>query len=1024
MKQTTLGLDLGITSIGWAYISEEDGKFELNGWGSRIFEAGMDDDIDSGKGVSRCAERRSKRALRIQYRRRRKRKKDLIICLKENGLLPENPSPEFFTPLDRKLLQTFSGVAQRPAAHVLSYLYRKAALDRPLEPHELGRVLFHLAQRRGYKSNRKKDLKDPKNGVVKKGISQLRQLIENTGARTLGEYFSTLDAESERIRSRYTDRSMYEEEFRKICAAQRQLIPPEVEKKLFRIIFYQRPLKSCKHLVRRCPVYPEEHGCSYLREEAQLFRIYTTVNHLRIECKGVIRPLTPDEREAVIAVLNGFSGALNQIGMISLKQLAKQIRLKKGEVFTLSDEEKEIYGNVLHTQLFRAFGERAEHLPEPEREKFFHDLTSIEKEDTLKRRLTSYWKLEPEKSEEVARMAPPSDYCAYSLKALKELLPDLEAGIALNAIKKVNHPVHMQILDRLPRLDSPECRIELRNPVVHRVLTELRNVVNALIARYGKLDRIRIELARNLKNTNREREQDALRMREREKQRQTTAEKIAQEAGIENPSRKDVEKVLLAEECDYHCPYTGKGFSMTELLHGMTIQVEHIIPFSRSFDDSFSNKTLCETSANGAKNNRTPFEAFSGERYQEILERVKHFKGPMAERKLELFKLEKVDSQEFLERNLNDTRYASKLAEKYLALLYGGEINPAGKRVIFTTSGRCTAMLRRAWGGNYLLGEGEKIRFDHRHHAIDALTIALTTPELVRRIAGMTEEQRRKFRELKQPCLGNAIYRQAEKQLENAAVSHHTLNKLRGAFHKDTFYSKVYCSEGATCRHCRIPLAGVDARDLPDIIDPAIKKLVAEKLGVPVENLGNVDQKKLKIFQDRENLPVLKDRCGNPVNTISKVRVAKNFETRTIGSGQNRRHVANKNNYLLAVFARLDAAGNETAWEGEVVPLLDARQRHDKGLAPFEKNRDGLQFKFTLKKGDIVLWEKDGKALLCIVRGISLPQFSLVPVRDARMQKELKQAHEWFTPTLSGAFNGKMKKYRMNLFGELQRAND
>ena len=83
-----------------------------------------------------------------------------------------------------------------------------------------------------------------------------------------------------------------------------------------------------------------------------------------------------------------------------------------------------------------------------------------------------------------------------------------------------------------------------------------------------------------------------------------------------------------------------------------------------------------------------------------------------------------------------------------------------------------------------------------------------------------------------------------------------------------------------------------------------------------------------------------------------------------------------------------------------------------------------MKFKFSLQKGDIVSWAKDDKEQICVIRGISLPQFSCIPVNDARMQKELKAAKAWFTPTLSAAFKGNMRKFKMNIFGELQRAND
>lgn len=1031
------GLDLGISSIGWAVVEEKGKEFDLLNWGSRIFEPGMDgsiDDIQSGKGKSLCTNRRLKRALRVQYRRRRERREKIIALLTEFGLLPSPLTPAFFTEIDKRLLMTFPKEMRPRVAHVLPYLYRKKALDQPLRKDELGRALFHLAQRRGYKSNRKVDLKDSEEtGVVQSDIDKLKADMAKAGARTLGEFFCTVDPEEERIRTRYTDRGMFEQELAAICKAQRHLVSEAQEERLAEAFFFQRKLKSNAGLVGACSIYPEEKRCSYKKEEAQRFRIYTTLNHLRIRSGNGIRQMTGDERTRVLNTLDGFSPLMTAKGTVPLSKLAKAAMLPKGEKFTLTDEgEKEIPGNELKAILRRVFGDRAEKLTSDEQQAFLHDLDSIEKSEILEKRLKGHWNLAPEQVDAAMRTALPDGYCAYSLKALKELLPDLEAGIPLATVQKANYPhIVSDALDELPLLDlegSLCCNPEighalrnLRNPIVHRVLTELRRVVNALVARYGKPDMIRLELARDLKSTNKERERITKQNFEREKERAAIAAKIAKEAGIEKPSKNDILKVMLAEECNYTCPYTGKPFSMYDLLHGKSIHIEHIIPFSRSFDDSFRNKTLCEASANSAKNNKTPFEAFAGsEKYQEILERVRHFTGTFADKKLELFELETVDSDGFLERELNDTRYASKIASQYLALLYGGLVDPAGKRRIFTVSGGCTAMIRRAWGGNYLLGEGEKVRADHRHHAIDALTIAITDPSMIKTIAGMTPEERRARREAMKPLLENTLYLQAKEKLASCAVSHHMVNKIRGALHKETIYSKDY-GDGQGVRHERVPLADLALKDIPKIVDPAIRAIVEEKLGICEGNDAPPD---LKIFKDPANLPVLKDASGKAVNTIKKVRVLRTQTTRTIGEGDRKREVANGANYLLAVFARLDGNGNETAWEGEIVSLMDAVLRKQAGKPLFEKDKPGLKFKFTLRKGDIVTICKDGKDLTCIIRGISLPQFSMTPVADARKQKDLKSAKVWFTPTLTAARQWNLRKVRQDLFGELRRAND
>jgi len=756
--------------------------------------------------------------------------------------------------------------------------------------------------------------------------------------------------------------------------------------------------------------------------EAQLFRIYDTVSNLRVVCKGQVRSLTDDERLKAVEVLNGFSDLCNKQGKVALSKLQKAIGLGKGEKFSLGDDEKEIYANELHNILYRAFGDKAALLDDQTKERFFNDLRSIEKNEVLHKRLTEYWQLSEEKAAEVSSIALPDKYSAFSLKALREMLPDLQNGVRLSDWLRLNN--HTLIADKefdlLPLFEKSG--IELRNPIVHRVLIEMRRVVNSIVERYGKPDRIHVELARDLKATNEERQKIDARNKQREKERAAITRRIIEETGLEKISRNDILKVMLADECDFTCPYSGKRFSMSELLNGGLVHIEHIIPYSRSFDDSFANKTLCINKLNAQKSNNTPYEAFGNSAdYPEMLERVRHFKGIYAERKLELFKLDKVEPSDFLERNLNDTRYASKLAMQYLAMLYGGVVDKAGKRRVFAIAGGCTALIRRAWGGNYLLGEGEKVRDDHRHHAVDAMTIALTTPALVQEVARMTPERRREFEKKTQHFIDSNFYQQAKAMLEDCAVSHHVVNKMRGALHKETIYSQDY-SNGDSIRHERVELNALSAKDIKQIVDPAVKNIILDKLGVA--NDYEVTDAMLKIFGDKANYPQMLDRNGNAVNTIKKVRISRRVQTRTIGKGDGKREVANGANYILAIFAKLNAQGEEIGWEGEVITLMDAVQKKQRKEPLFEKNRPGMKFKFSLQKGDIVKITKDGEEQLCIIRGVSLPQFSCCPIKDARKQQDLKVAHCWYTPTTTAAFNWKMQKYNMNVFGELQIAHD
>lgn len=202
-----LGLDLGATSLGWAVIETANGApIAIRKCGVRIFEAGVEGSIEQGKDASRAAARRGARLARRQLWRRARRTRKVFIALQHLGLLPPSEANdsaarhEVLHQLDQQLRDKFPITDAPGSAHVLPYQLRAKAATEPVERHELGRALYHLAQRRGYLSNRKAAEKtDEEEGVVKQGIGELAAKLEG---RTLGQYFATLDPLEQRIRQR------------------------------------------------------------------------------------------------------------------------------------------------------------------------------------------------------------------------------------------------------------------------------------------------------------------------------------------------------------------------------------------------------------------------------------------------------------------------------------------------------------------------------------------------------------------------------------------------------------------------------------------------------------------------------------------------------------------------------------------------------------------------------------------------------------------------------------------------------
>ena len=204
--QYILGLDLGPASIGWAIIALENGEpAAVTAAGVRRFEAGVQGDIEAGRDESRATQRRDARSPRRQTWRRQWRERKIFRILSAAGLLPASALPgntddspdarhKLFLDLDKKLRKQHVPAHDRIAAHVLPYRLRGLALDEKLDLHAVGRALYHLSQRRGYKSNRKALKEDDDRGVVNKGISELAKAISDASARTLGEFFAGLCA--------------------------------------------------------------------------------------------------------------------------------------------------------------------------------------------------------------------------------------------------------------------------------------------------------------------------------------------------------------------------------------------------------------------------------------------------------------------------------------------------------------------------------------------------------------------------------------------------------------------------------------------------------------------------------------------------------------------------------------------------------------------------------------------------------------------------------------------------------------
>ncbi len=1045
-KKCVLGLDLGTNSVGWALLEEgRDGPERIVDLGVRIFEAGVEGDIESGKDESRAKARRDARLVRRQTERRSRRRRKTACLLQRHGLLPkgglkqDSSRDAIIKSFDADVYLKYAAAVRKKKKDILQtldqlpYFLRARALDEPLEPFELGRAFYHLSQRRGFLSNRKAPTKDgEEEGQVKQGISELAQEIEQSGARTLGEYFAGLDPHEHRIRKRWTARTMYEQEFEAIWTAQAKhhpkILTAAFKKQLYKSIFRQRPLKSQKGLVGRCELEEGARRAPWASFIAQRFRLLQKVNDLKIVGPAPFfeeRGLSPEERTLLIDLLA-------QTGDAEFTKIRKELGLERGSTFNLErGGEKKLKGDTTTARLRGVFGGRWDALTEDQKEAVLHDVYSIQNEKALASRGVRAWKLSKADAEKLSKTAIEEGYCSLSRKAIERMLPEMEQGVPYATARLHAYPGRDRSIPvgRLPYIDDRDnVNIELRNPAVHRVLSETRKVVNAILDKHGLPGCIRIELARDLKKSRSDRAEIWKKNRQNEQLREKARAKIIKEAVIPQPSREDILRVQLAEECDWTCPYTGKHISMKALVgKDSQFDIEHIIPYSRCLDNSFTNKTLCYHEENrNRKQNKTPQEAYTPDEMDAIVARVKSFKGDRraVAAKLGRFLTTSLDAFDtFSNRQLNDTRYASTLAAQYLGMLYGGQIDANDTRRIQAGRGQVTSDLRMAWGLNGILGDGgTKTRDDHRHHAIDAVAIALTDAKTVKALStanskGYAEGRRNWWKNVPQPWDG--FLTELTEAVNGIVVSHRVSRKVNGPMHDETNYGKPYMDDkDKPCCHVRKPLASLSANRIDDIVDPVVRQAVRRKL----EELGGDPA---KAFKDEQNLPYLTTHDGRKI-PIRKARIRVVASAKTIGKGSRERHVLLNANHHAEIIEITDKKGN-AKWDDIIVDRYTAMRRLLKHEPIIQhEHGEGKRFVMSLTQGDVLLIkDDDDNEQLVIVRSVSKKDYCFVRLTEARLKKDIVAAGKWVRFQSFSLFQSRfIKKLHLTPLGEMRDSND
>lgn len=1020
MNTTTkyrLGLDLGSNSLGWIALglrendkSKTDEPFGILASGVRMFEAGVEGAIEQGKDSSRGAKRREARQPRRQHWRRQQRLRKLFGTLQSLGLLPQTPERnsefrhEALHQLDSELRSKWCEAGNNDDQQKLTYILRATALKQKLEPFELGRALYQLAQRRGYLSNRKTDKSDNEEiGKVQTGIDLLEKAIhgETTGEekqRTFAQFvcddfrqeqgvfeLKGIDQSSptrRRLRRHYTSRKMYVNEFHTIREAQTKFGFPLSEKDWKRIeksIFFQRPMKSQRNLVGRCSLAKDKYGrgkrrCSMALLEFQEFRLLQGLNHLRIILPdGEIYEWSEEDREKVIDHLRKHGDLLITppqrrskskelpSTLLSLLDLPKgtevsasAFRESLGEDGKRDDEnDTKLIGDRTSSKMYAIFGDRWFGLAPETQKEIIYSVLYLTSAKSLKTLAVRKWDLSEVQATALCNVSIEDGYAALSKEAILALLPEMRKGASFATARKLIYPESFEAsdpVDLLPPVN--QWNADIRNPAVIRALSELRKVVNHVIRRFGKPESIHIELARDLKRSRKERKDTFQKNEANRKSREAAVAKIAKELGITNPSRSLIEKWQLAEECKWVCPYTGQCICASTLDQ---FDIEHIYP-RKYLDDSFTNKTLCEANFNRQiKKDRLPSQCVDEETLEAILARVKRFSGNLAEVKLKRFKATSV-SDDFVARQLNDTRYNSRLASDYLGTLYGGRNDQEGKQRIVTPTGSLTWMFRTGWGLNRILSETDlKDRRYNRHHAVDALCVALTTQKSVNAVSSLAGRDNGRGDAFSRFVAGLAdqipwptSHEDATNSIRSIVISHRPSRTIAGPMHAESIYSKPHFrtdpKNGKIVQEYRIrkPLDKLTAKEIlgDQIVDPNVRAAVQKKFEELVQTASSKkDQDPANMWADLSQIdkfprlaPSPKKRATNPNATgspIFSVRLKTDVKPKSIGKGVKARQIASgkDSNYAILLYEVVDKNGTAIRWVGEVITRLEAHLR-------------------------------------------------------------------------------------------------
>ncbi|MDR2526406.1 MAG: type II CRISPR RNA-guided endonuclease Cas9, partial [Rickettsiales bacterium] len=886
-KPYILGLDLGETSIGVAVVDCELNKFKreeldekteelkeivyevaepinLRDLGVRIFPDGRNDTNKEPLNVTR----RDARGIRRNNERKRARKKKLLNFLKGIGFeTPNYKKQKPKSPYDLRVKALDERLEKDELAQVILHIcqrrgflsnrknlkkdkdgtYLKKELKNTKEKivsancRTLGEWIYKTFDRNGNKKRvaiiESKEIVRDNNGEIKRN----EQGDERTKKVKEYNYFPSrelLQSELELILKKQC--AFYPELSKHIIYARYDFINKEYKKEKIAptdvikyIIFTQRELKPQE--VGKCIFEHDECRISKASPYFQYFRILQEVNNLKYNYD---KPLTLEQRSKII-------GLLQKQKSLKFSKIRKEFKIE-GK-FNLESEKRDgLDGNTTSCEMRKYVGNWDE-LDLKTQNEYVMKIIDAKTDDEI----LDYFNVQPQvESCPLCEIKLDGDdkYGNLSQKAIEKILPYLREGklyyeaVVLAGYEKHSNfeadkrnllPYYGEILHRScigGTQDPKDCPIKrfgkITNVTVHKGLNQIRECINEIIAKYGMPNAIHLELARTL-NMSQARKKELIREQEKKQEHNEEIKKKLREGGIE-VNGANIEKYKLWERMDSNplkrcCPFCGKNITSIVDLFSPLFEIEHILPFSRTYDNSKNNKIISCAKCNREKGDRTPFETWGvdGKKYSEILERAKKlgeyeyngekrspFEWRFKEDAMEKWK----NKNKTLDRMIVDTQYLSKATREYLTALLPSE-------KIIVNPGRMTSMIREWWGLNAILDrreddesiedgeEKKKDRTMHYHHAVDAFVVACINRKNIQRLATIAGARYESIKAsdnrevIEQANISKIPYKDfsheiVKEKINSLIISFKQTNKKiekgksTGYLHRDSFYGK------------------------------------------------------------------------------------------------------------------------------------------------------------------------------------------------------------------------------------------